>query len=261
MTEGEKQAPGSVCRCPVLWRRYLLSRPTSITFTQQPRCSPSSLTFLVVRRGLSSPSLAGTVFPPLMLPLLLRTRVNRKSFPCPSLWNAGTLGETQDGHRGERIEEVSGRKGMLPTPTSAWHLHLLCPGSQTKSLAVAHSYRKRFWRRPCGSTASDVSYLDTRTRPDSQTGGTNGPQSPSQALRFLPWLLFNMLQVGILLCDMEDVYLFSGTWWGALLSLDCNLDIAFHWVLGLIGCGVGQWMGEMSMGGSPPQFLVLPRPT
>lgn len=103
---------------------------------------------------------------------------------------------------------------MLPTPTSAWHPHLLCPGSQTKSLAVAHSCRKRFWRRPCGSTASDVSYLDTRTRRDSQTGGTNGPQSPSQALRFPPWLLFNMLQVDILLCDMEDVYLFSGTWGG-----------------------------------------------
>lgn len=91
---------------------------------------------------------------------------------------------------------------------------------------MAHSYRKRPWGRSCGPTASDLNYLDTRL--DGQIEGTNGPRLQSRALSFPPWLLLSMLQLGILPCAVQDMYLSLVCGW-APLSLECNLDIAFHW--------------------------------
>lgn len=68
-----------------------------------------------------------------------------------------------------------------------------------------------------------------------------------------------MLQLGILPWAVQDMYLSLVCGW-APLSLECSLDIAFHWAFGL-GMKRDNGRGEMPMDGSSPQFLVLPCPT
>lgn len=140
---------------------------------------------------------------------------------------------------------------MLPIATCAWHRHLLCTDSQTKSLAVAHSYRKRPWRHSCGPTASDLNYLDTRL--DGQIEGTNRPQSLSCALSFPPWNAGHSA-----LCCVGYIP-FSGMWVGTSKP---RVQFGHCFSLGLRArCGMGRWEGEMPVDGSSPQFLVLPCPT
>lgn len=98
---------------------------------------------------------------------------------------------TQDGYKVEQIEKVPPvlrQEMMLPAPTSAWPLHLLCTDGQTKSLAVATSYGTC----QLGKTAvTNLDYL--RTRLDSQIGGTNRAVGGCSALHPLcrmctfPW--------------------------------------------------------------------------
>lgn len=199
MVEGEKPSPGSVCRCHILWRPYLLSWPTSITFTQQPRSSPCSSTFRVVRHGLPSPLLAGTVFRTLML-----SPTSQNDSPAPHCGMLSTLGGTQAGYKGKQMEEAS------PVPRQAWkgegalYTHMCWLGTST-CCALTATLNPWQWLTPTesssgGTPAHDLNYVDTRL--DSQIGGTNGLQSPSHALSFPPWLLLSMLQVSILFCDM-----------------------------------------------------------